>query len=126
MKKIIIIFLLGILCLSGCMQNKKEEKDYSIYGFTDINWTRDSGNDIETIKFESNGEFSYTCACGNPVNDADLCETYTYNNDTKEIKLECFEITEDTITTIKVVNFIDDILELEFDGELRTFKKENN
>lgn len=83
-------------------------------------------NDIETIRFNTDGSFSYYCACGNPVNDSDLCETYSYNEETKEIKLDCFETTEETITTIKVINITDTTLELDFDGEERKFEKENN
>ena len=128
MKKNIIILLLVGLFLTGCGETKEktQEKDYSEYLFSDVRWTRDGGNDIETIVFKSNGSFRYYCSCGNPVNDSDLCEGYTYNEDTKEIKLDCFETTEDTITIIKVVNLTDTTLELDFNGELRIFEKESN
>ena len=124
MKKIVIILMLVGLFLTGCEENKEKEKDYSEYLFTDVSWTRDGGNDIETIVFKSNGRFTYYCSCGNPVNDSDLCENYTYNEETKEITLDCFEETEDTITTIKVVNSTDTTLELDFNGEIRKFEKE--
>ena len=124
MKKIVIILMLVGLFLTGCEENKEKEKDYSEYLFTDVSWTRDGGNDIETIVFKSKGRFTYYCSCGNPVNDSDLCENYTYNEETKEITLDCFEETEDTITTIKVVNSTDTTLELDFNGEIRKFEKE--
>ena len=124
MKKIVIILMLVGLFLTGCEENKEKEKDYSEYLFTDVSWTRDGGNDIETIVFKSNGRFTYYCSCGNPVNDSDLCENYTYNEETKEITLDWFEETEDTITTIKVVNSTDTTLELDFNGEIRKFEKE--
>ena len=60
-----------------------------------VSWTRDAENDIETIRFGADGDFTYYCSCGNPVNDSDLCESYTYNDETKEIKFECFETTEE-------------------------------
>ena len=125
MKKIIFLMLVGLL-LTGCddTKEKTQDKNYSNYLFTDVSWTRDGGNDIETIVFKSNGRFTYYCSCGNPVNDSDLCESYTYNNDTKEISLDCFEETEETITTIKVVNSTETTLELDFDGEIRKFEKE--
>ncbi len=122
MKKIIIILLLAALFLTGCEENK--EKDYSEYMFTDITWTRDSGHDIETIIFHADGSFVYYCACGNPVNDSDLCESYTYNDETKEIKFNCFETTEEMITSIKIVEMSEDVLKLDFDGEIRKFEKE--
>ena len=83
MKKIIIVLLFAIFIFTGC-----KNKDFSKYPFTETSWSRNNGHDIETINFKTNGSFSYTCACGNPVNDADLCENYTYNEDTKEIKLK--------------------------------------
>ena len=122
MKKNIIILMLVGLFLTGCGNTK--EKDYSEYLFSDITWTRDSGNDIETIRFKSDGRFSYYCACGNPVNDSDLCENYTYNDKTKEIKFSCFETTEEMVTSIKIVEMSEDILELDFNGEIRKFEKE--
>jgi hypothetical protein len=128
MKKMLVFLMLGGLVFTGCgkeEEKKLEEKtDYSEYAFTDVNWVRDSGHDIETISFKADGSFSYTCACGNPVNDADLCETYTYNEETKEIKLDCFETTEETVTNIKIVEVSEDTLELDFNGEIRKFEKE--
>ena len=126
MKKNIIFLMLVVLLLTGCgdTNEKTQKKNYSEYLFTDVNWTRDGGNDIETIVFKSNGRFIYYCSCGNPVNDSDLCESYTYNDKTKEITLDCFEETEDTITTIKIVSSTDTTLELDFNGEIRKFEKE--
>ena len=125
MKKIVItilVYSLMFFCLTGCDDAK--EKDFSEYLFSDVIWTRDSENDIETIIFKSDGSFSYSCSCGNPVNDSDLCESYVYNDDTKEIKLNCFETTEETITSIKIVEMSEDVLELDFNGKIRRFVKE--
>ena len=126
MKRSIIILLLVALLLTGCGNTKEkvQEKDYSNYSFTDVSWTRDAENDLETIVFKSYGRFTYYCSCGNPVNDSDLCESYTYNEETKEITLECFEETEETVTTIKIVSSTDTTLELDFNGEIRKFEKE--
>ena len=126
MKKYIIILMLVGLFLTGCNDKKEKTqvKDYSEYLFTDVSWTRDGGNDIETIVFKSDGRFSYYCSCGNPVNDSDLCESYIYNDKNKEIKLDCFEITEETITDIKILKMTEEVLELDFNGEIRRFEKE--
>ena len=126
MKKYFLILVLVVLILTGCSKTNDQiqEKDYSKYLFTDVSWTRDAENDIETIVFKSNGRFTYYCSCGNPVNDSDLCESYTYNDKTKEITLNCFEETEETITNIKVVNSTETMLELDFNGEIRKFEKE--
>ena len=126
MKRSIFILILVGVVLTGCGNTKEAKKDYSEYLFTDVTWTREGGNDIETIVFKSNGRFIYYCSCGNPVNDSDLCETYTYNEKTKEITLDCLEETEDTVTTIKVVNSTETTFELDFNGEIRKFEKSND
>ena len=123
MKKIIIILLL-LIFFTGCEKTNIEEIDYSEYSFTNVSWTRDTEHDIETIRFNSDGSFSYYCACGNPVNDSDLCESYTYNDETKEIKFDCFETTEEMVTNIKIIKTTEEILELDFNGEIRKFEKE--
>lgn len=125
MKKNFIILMLVCLFLIGCGDKKEEQKqkDYSKYSFTNISWTRDAENDKETIRFSSDGKFTYYCSCGNPVNDSDLCESFTYNDSSKEITLDCIEETEETVTSIKIVNSIEDSLELDFDGEIRKFEK---
>lgn len=122
MKRNIIILLLVGIFLTGCVETK--EIDYSEYSFTDVTWTRDGDNDIETLKFKSDGRFSYYCSCGNPVNDSDLCESYTYNDETKEIIFECFETTKEMITRVKIIGMSDEVLELDFNGEIRKFEKE--
>ena len=48
---------------------------------------------------------------------------HTYDEKTNEIKLDCFETTDEMVTTIKIVNVSDDSLELDFDGEIRKFEK---
>lgn len=126
MKRYFIILMFLVLLLTGCgaSKEKTQKKDYSEYSFTDVSWTRDAGNDIETIVFKSDGKFTYYCSCGNPVNDSDLCESYTYNEDTKEITLDYIEETEEAVTTIKIVKETETTLELDFDGEIRKFEKE--
>lgn len=126
MRKNIIILMLVGLFLTGCgdTREKIQEKDYSEYLFSDVIWTRDGGNDIETIIFRADGSFSYYCSCGNSVNDSDLCESYVYDDETKEIKLECFETTEEMVTNIKIIGMSEDTLELDFNGEIRKFEKE--
>ena len=125
MKKIIITLMLVGLFLTGCVDKKEEQmqKDYSNHSFTNVSWTRDAENDIETIIFKSNGRFIYYCSCGNPVNDSDLCENYTYNEDTKEIILDCLEETDETVSNIKIVSSTETTLELDFNGEIRKFEK---
>ena len=126
MKKIIIILMLVGLFLTGCGEKKEEQKqkDYSKFTFSDVTWTRDAENDIETLRLKSDGSFAYYCSCGNSVNDSDMCESYTYDDETKEIKFDCFETTDEMVTTVKVVKVTENTLELDFNGEIRKFEKE--
>ena len=125
-KKYFYLLFIVILTLlfTGCEDKKEEKIDYSEYAFSDVTWTRDAENDIETLRLKSDGSFAYYCSCGNPVNDSDMCESYTYDDKTKEIKFDCFETTDEMVTTVKVVKVTEDTLELDFDGEIRTFEKE--
>ena len=47
--------MLVVLLLTGCgaTKEKTQKKDYSEYLFSDVVWTRDGGNDIETLKFKN-------------------------------------------------------------------------
>ena len=129
MKKYISLTALVLICamlLVGCGGKKKSEEtkvDYSEYPFVDVSWTRDAEHDTETIRFGEDGHFVYYCGCGNPVNDSDMCESYTYDDATKTITLNCFETTEEMVTTIKVVECNENSLQLDFDGEIRIFEK---
>jgi len=109
---------------SGNNKAIQEEMNYSDNGFADITWTRETEADIEYIRFSADGSFSYYCACGNPVNDSDLCEGYTYNDKTKTIKLDCVEKTESMVTTIIIKNYDENSIELDFNGDIRGFFKD--
>lgn len=121
---IILIFSIICLFLTGC--SNKQKVDYSSYDFVNVDWTRETEYDTEYLSFSADGNFSYYCACGEPVNDSDLCETYTYNSKTKTINLNCFETTDSMIKTFKIIKNDENILELDFDGDIRKFTKEEN
>ena len=114
------------LLLVGCGKEEKDNKkvDNNNYSFTDKYWTRTTEADTEHIKFRSDGTLSYYCDCGNPVNDADVCNEYTYNETKKEIKIKCSIPVRETIKNIKVISVDDNTLELDFDGEIRIFEIE--
>lgn len=118
MKRIFYTILLTVLFLTGC-QNEK-----NITNFTDIHWVREGQHDTEILYFGSDGSFSYSCSCGNPVNDSDLCDGYIYDENTQEIILDYCEVTDDSITILKIMNLTKNELQIDFDGEIRTFTKE--
>ena len=132
MKKIkvtlLLMFIAALLIWGlGCSKNDiGETSNYSEYSFTDTLWTRKAQHDVETIRFGSDGSFVYYCACGNPVNDSDLNEGYTYDDATKTITVKYIETTEETVSTIKVEACDDESIKLNFDGEIRVFVKEKS
>ena len=120
---VILVCAFFFVSCSNEVKSDNKDVDYSKYSFTGISWTRDAENDIETIRFGADGSFTYYCACGNSVNDSDLCEGYTYDDKTKTITLECVETTDEMITVIKIVKYDERELHLDFNGEVRVFTK---
>lgn len=138
-KRIISIFIAVAFVLTFCVSlaacskddNKDPEKagdavDYGEYAFTEINWIRDAEECIETLSLKADGDFSYTCSCGNPVNDADLIEGYTYDDKTRTITFNAIETTDDMVTCVTVISCDGEKLVLDFDGEEREFVSEDN
>ena len=119
---LLVLMAALLFLLWGCARNNTGETvDYSEYSFTDTVWTRKAEHDIESIRFGSDGSFAYWCACGNPVNDSDLSEGYTYDDETKTITIKYIETTEETVSTIKIEACDDKSIKLNFDGEIREF-----
>ena len=129
MKKYILLITLVLVfttLFTACSKNEKTDNsnvDYSKYSFVDVSWTRENDHDTETIRFGKDGSFTYSCACGNSVNDADLCDGYTYDDSTKTITLDCIETTDEMVTVIKIVKCDENELQLDFNGETRVFSK---
>lgn len=121
MKKILsLCFLTICVGLVGCTASK----DYSEYEFTDIQWTRTTEADTEYLRFSSDGQFSYYCACGNPVDDSDLYEEYTYSPKNQTIKLKPTGVKFGFPKKL-VIKYVDEEnLEIDFGGETRKFEKE--
>lgn len=117
----IFLILSIFLFITGCTPSKKSQTPIEVSTFTDKEWSRETEADTEYISFSSNGNFSYYCACGEPVNDSDLCDGYTYDSNTKTITLNYFETTDETVTKIIVKSCTRNILELDFNGETRRF-----
>ena len=125
MKKLsclLVLLCAGAMVLAGCKaEPNKESADNSTYDFMDVKWTREAECDTESLRFLANGEFTYSCACGNPVNDSDVVDSYSYDDTTKTFTLNCCEEIDDMITEIKLVSCDEEKLELDFNGEIRVF-----
>lgn len=119
MKKILSLCLL-VTCLGlvGCAG----KKDYSEYDFVDVSWTRTTEADTEYLRFSADGHFSYYCACGNPVDDSDVYEEYTYSEKSQTIKLKPSGVGFSKKLVIKYVD--EETLEIDFGGEIRKFEIE--
>lgn len=124
---ILAMIMVCSMVLVGCGKSEADDKgetnNSSVISFADVSWTREGDHDAETIRFGSDGSFTYSCACGNPVGDYDLCEGYSYDEKTKTITLECIEEIDEMVTVIQVVSCDDDELRLDFDGEILIFNK---
>lgn len=125
-----LITLLLVGCKSGAKkdsaENSSNDVDYSMYNFAEVQWTRDAECDVETLSFLANGEFRYSCACGNPVNDSDVVESYSYDDTTKMFTLICCEEVDGMITNIQLISCDGEKLELDFNGEVRVFFVDSN
>lgn len=76
----------------------------------------------ETISFGEDGQFAYYCACGEPVDDSDLYEKYTYNEYTSTIQLKLKE----NNSIIKVLRYEKSRLLLGFNGTVKEFIDSND
>lgn len=125
-KSLVFLLILTVFCtaLAGCRSSQPAQTEPStpaIASFVDIQWMLSTCDCTQTLYFRSNGDCSYTCACGNPVNDDDLCEGYRYDPATQTIYLQFSETTAQTVTEIAVKSCDGKTLQLDFNGELRTF-----
>lgn len=129
-KKVLILIIVAIIVITLLIivtyNVYKVPVDYKEYDyFTDINWTRTTKFDTEYLRFNSDGTLSYYCACGSPINGADLCDSYQYNEKNKTIKLKCLFKPNSTITKIKIKKYDENSIELDFNGEIRKFTRAN-
>ena len=123
---IITMFFVSCASKIGKGNTKHEnDADYSAYPFSGKQWMRNTECDVETLCFLANGEFRYSCACGNSVNDADVVESYSYDNASKTFILNCYEEIDGMITKIRLISCDGKKLELDFNGEIRTFLEQS-
>ena len=116
-----VLSLIIAMSLVGC--GNKEKSDDNTYDaeFMGVQWTREVDEDVEFISFMTDGTFSYYCACGNPVNDSDLIESYCYDKENQTITFNATETSNSMVTKIKILEFDNEHLKLDFDGDVREF-----
>lgn len=116
-----VVFLSILLSLTSCQAetnagNTSTAAEIHPDFLTETDWVYHTNCD-ETIHFGADGSFSYYCACGSPVGDYDLYDTYTYDASTSEITLH----PEGDDNTIKVLQHEDGKLLLEFPDGTKEF-----
>lgn len=115
--KLLIIICVLVLLIVICVLTLKVLNQNDKLPFEGVSWVRYE-NDQQYLTFYENGHFSYYCACGNPVDNADICETYTYNKLNKTIILDCGEgMTE----KIEIISYDEKNLKLKFGNDIREF-----
>lgn len=129
-----VVLVIGLL-VAYMVTNKQEEpiedeglknpnKTDIISDFADVKYERSTEADTEFIRFYKDGSFSYYCACGNAVDNYDLCEYYTYDKEKNEIELVCFSEITKKEKNIKILKATKDKLKIEINGETREFTRE--
>lgn len=116
-----ILIVIGLVSINASKDSKKYNDKLDDY-ITKVEWSRPGDGDTEFIIFNEKGHFAYYCACGNPIDDYDLCDSYTYDKESKTIKLDCSS--SSISDKIKIIKSTEYKLVLEIDGEKRTFKSE--
>lgn len=123
MKKVFITIFVVIIGLLGIGIVKSIKPNYSKYPFTDVRWiNKEDESDTVNIRFNSDGKFSYFCGCGNPIENYDLCESYTYNVKTNTINLNCTNNVKDIIDTLQIISCTNKELKLKFGKEIIIFQ----
>lgn len=128
-----VVLVIGLL-VAFVLTNKKEDpieeevlknpnKTDIISDFAGIKYEGSNGADTEFIRFAKDGSFSYYCACGNPVDNYDLCEYYTYDKEKNEIELICYSGVTKKEKNIKILTATKEKLKIEINGKIREFTR---
>lgn len=119
----ISLMLLMVVFLAGCAEEKVTDLEpNTLDSIVDESWYRSTEVCGETIRFSSDGTFVYYEDCGSPVEDYDCYEEYSYNEKTGIITI--YEFEGNGKRKIEIVSCENDTLVLDFNGEHRTFEKQ--
>lgn len=111
-KNTAVTIIMAVAVLFGGCSSRDQYPEF----LTEHSWTHFAICD-ETISFGEDGDFAYYCACGEPVDDSDLYEKYTYNEDTSTIQLK----PKEDNSIIKVLRYEKSRLLLDFNGTVKEF-----
>lgn len=122
--KILVVICVLVLLIVICVLTLKVLNKNDELPFAGVRWVRYS-HDKEMLTFHEDGNFGYACSCGNPVDNSDVCETYTYDDSTKTITLDCGD---GETEKIEIISYEEDELTLKFEQgtKVRTFAKKGS
>ncbi len=88
-------------------------------------WSRydDNIGEALNITFTEDGEYYYSCDCGEPVGNSDIYDSYSYDKESKTIILSCCDGEKDEI---RIMYADDDYLMLSIEDEAHIFKNNNS
>lgn len=108
---IAIIFLVTGLLLAGCGRSDERPEFLTAH-----EWVHYGSASNETISFGEDGHFAFYGDEGNPVGNSDLYDQYSYDSESKAIKLE-----PEGDMKIKVLRHEKSRLLLDIDGDVKEF-----
>ena len=108
---IAIIFLVTGLLLAGCGRSDERPEFLTAH-----EWVHYDSASNETICFGEDGHFAFYGDEGNPVGNSDLYDRYSYDSESKAIKLE-----PEGDMKIKVLRHEKSRLLLDIDGDVKEF-----
>lgn len=119
MKRVLILFIIS-LGLTGCRQ-KEGIKDALPKELMNREWFfyDETIGEHEIMRFKEDGSYSYHCACGEPIGDSDLYESYRYDSD--EGIIELLTAKGRCVSKLELIRYNERHMLLDVDGEIKDF-----
>lgn len=134
MKKRLNILTAAVICvvLAGCgtsapSDKSKEVKDEGYQTLIDGAWEHYDAamGEMVMMSFTDQGEYSYHCACGEPVGNSDMYDTFKYTGNGK-VHLECSFSDEVDEIEMDILYMDDDTLLINMNDDRIEFENRNN
>ena len=117
----LLVLICVACCFAGCSDETIKQKPSETFDMMVGSWEYDFEDCAYSLRFEENGEFSNSCACGSPVGDSDLVETFVYDDSTKNIYL--YGPDKELVSTGKLESVDDTTITVTLFGEKCTYTR---
>ena len=88
-----MVFVVLVGCNDGATSSQTESTATPLtkeeQNLVNAQWVGNDGKCENRIRFNKDKSFINSCACGDPVGDGDLVESYTYNKDNTISLFDC-------------------------------------